>query len=134
MLEKLARKLLLKVFSWKNLTESLLKKRSRNYSEYITVELENGIWFFRNRKLNKLTSKWKLENRIRKVLIEKKLKISTEVITAVWRNSWFCLSWKILRIFQFSFSKLFFLNCRWFAKRRNVITQFSLGNFNWNLV
>ena len=46
-------------------------------------------------------------------------------LTAVWRNSWFCLSWKILWIFQFSFSKIFFLNCRWFAKRRNVITQFS---------
>jgi hypothetical protein len=81
------------------------QKSYRKDAEFITVEVENGISLRRNRK-------WKMEIRIRKMLIEKKLKISTEVVTAVWRNSWFCLYWKILRIFQFGFSKIFFLNCR----------------------
>ena len=34
---------------------------------------------------------------------------TSQLITAVWRYSWFCLFWKIRWIFQFDFSIIFFL-------------------------
>ena len=93
----------LKMFALKFYSESKLKLES---------EAENGKWYW-------LLCVLKLEQ--------------NQVVTAVWRNSWFCLSWKILWIFQFSFSKIFCLNCRWFAKRRNVNPHFSREFFYWNL-
>jgi len=52
------------------------------------------------------------KRKVEMVILRAQVRRKTEVITAVWRNSWFCLSWKILCIFQFGFSKIFFLNCR----------------------
>jgi len=103
-----------KTVTIQNVTKKLLQKLQRN---------GKGNW------------KWKKESGKRKVemvILRAQVSRKTEVITAVWRNSWFCLSWKILRIFQLGFSKLFFLNCRCFAKRRNVTTQcFPAQNFSF---